>query len=53
MAQVDHVINARAEKIVGGGAGTQHGRTPNNWCLTGIKPGEIIPMKCNNIQLNQ
>jgi hypothetical protein len=28
MAQVDHVIDARAEEIVGGGAGKQHGRTP-------------------------
>ena len=40
MAQVDHVVDARAEEIVGGGAGKQHGRTPRKQALLEIKLGE-------------
>ena len=39
MAQVDHVIDARTEEIVGGGAGKQHGRTPRKQPLLEIKLG--------------
>lgn len=53
MALVNHVVDARTEEIVGGGASKQRGRTPSNWCLTGIKPEEIIPMEFDDIQLNQ
>jgi hypothetical protein len=39
MAQVDHVVDARAKEIVGGGAGKHHGRTPRKQPLLDIKPG--------------
>jgi hypothetical protein len=37
MAQVDHVIDARTEEIIGGGTGKQHGRTPRNLPLVEFK----------------
>jgi hypothetical protein len=40
MAQIDHVVDARAEEIVGGGAGKHHGRTPRKQPLLEIKLGE-------------
>jgi hypothetical protein len=30
MVQADHVVDARAKEIVGGGAGKHHGRTPES-----------------------
>ena len=39
MAQVDHVADARAKEIVGGGAGKHHGRTPRKQPLLDIKLG--------------
>jgi hypothetical protein len=39
VAQVDHVVDARAKEIVGGGAGKQHGRTPRKQPLLEIKLG--------------
>jgi hypothetical protein len=41
MAQVDHVVDARAEEIVGGGAGKHHGRTPRKLPLLEIKLGVL------------
>ena len=41
MAQVDHVIDARAKEIVGGGAGKYHGRTPRYQPLLKIKLGVL------------
>jgi len=43
VAQVDHVIDARAEEIVGGGAGKQHGRTPRKQPLLDSKLGVLRP----------
>jgi hypothetical protein len=40
VAQVDHVVDARAEEIVGGGAGKHHGRTPRKQPLLETKLGE-------------
>jgi hypothetical protein len=39
MAQLDHVVDARAKEIVGGGAGKQHGRTPRKLPLLKTKLG--------------
>jgi hypothetical protein len=39
MAQVDHVVDARAKEFVGGGAGKHHGRTPRKQPLLDIKLG--------------
>jgi hypothetical protein len=39
MAQIDHVVDARAKEVVGGGAGKHHGRTPRKQPLLNIKPG--------------
>jgi hypothetical protein len=39
MAQVDHVVDARAKEIVGGGAGKHHGKTPRKLHLLEIKLG--------------
>jgi hypothetical protein len=41
VAQVDHVLDARAKEIVGGGAGKHHGRTPRNQPLLDIKLGVL------------
>jgi hypothetical protein len=41
MAQIDHVIDARAKEIVGGGAGKHHGRTPRKLPLLEIKLGVL------------
>ena len=43
MAQVDHVIDARAEEIVGGRAGKDRGRTPRNQPLLEIELGHLRP----------
>jgi hypothetical protein len=37
MAQVDHVVDARAEEIVGGGLGNHRCRTPRNQPLLEFK----------------
>ena len=37
MAQIDYVIYARTEEIIGGGTGKQHGRTPRNLPLLEFK----------------
>ncbi len=48
MAQVDHVVDARAEEIVGGGAG-KHRKTPGKRAVKPIKSGEIVPGKSRNV----
>ncbi len=43
LVQVDHVINAQAEEIVGGGAGKHHGRIPRKHPLLEIKLRALRP----------